>query len=265
MLTLLAIYLAVGAVAGILAGLLGIGGGLVIVPMLVFCFSLLGIPEVHTMHIALGTSLASIIFTSFSSFMAHHRRGAVEWPVVVRLSPGIVAGTLLGAYIASLMSTGVLKGFFGLFLYYVSIQFFLDRKPKPGREPPGPAGMLVVGGGIGIISSLMGIGGGTLSVPFLTWCNLAVRRAIGTSAAIGLPIAVSGTIGYVVTGFAVEGLPSPSFGYVYLPALFGIVGASMLTAPAGAWLAHRLPVPQLKRVFALLLFLVGTRMVAGLF
>ncbi len=265
MLTLLAIYLAVGAVGGILAGLLGIGGGLVIVPMLVFCFPLLDIPPAHIMHIALGTSLASIIFTSVSSFMAHHRRGAVNWRIVVRITPGIIAGTFLGAYIASQMSTGVLKGFFGLFLYFVALQFFLDRKPKPGRELPRTAGMFAAGGGIGVVSSLMGIGGGTLSVPFLTWCNISVRNAIGTSAAIGLPIAVAGTLGYISTGFGIRDLPSYSLGYVYLPALSGIVAASMLTAPAGARLAHWLPVRKLQRVFAVLLLVVGTRMIAALF
>jgi uncharacterized membrane protein YfcA len=265
MLTLLTLYLAVGAITGILAGLLGIGGGLVVVPMLLFCFSLLNIPQAHTMHIALGTSMAIIIFTSVSSFMAHHRRGAVHWHVVVRITPGILVGTLLGAYIASLMSTDILKGFFGLFLYYVASQFILDKKPRPGRELPRPAGMFAVGGVIGIVSSLMGIGGGTLSVPFMTWCNIAVRNAIGTSAAIGFPIAIAGTIGYVITGYGVEGLPAYSLGYVYLPALSGIVGASMLTAPAGVWLAHRLPVQKLKRVFAFLLLVVGTKMLAGLF
>ncbi|HBI16529.1 MAG TPA: hypothetical protein DDY20_13655 [Desulfobulbaceae bacterium] len=265
MLTLFALYLAVGAITGILAGLLGIGGGLVVVPMLLFCFSLLHIPQAHSMHIALGTSMAIIIFTSVSSFMAHHRRGAVHWPVVLRIAPGIITGTLLGAYIASLMSTNALKGFFGLFLYYVALQFILDKKPKPSRELPGPPGMFAVGGVIGIVSSLMGIGGGTLSVPFMTWCNIAVHHAIGTSAAIGFPIAIAGTIGYVITGYGVEGLPAYSLGYIYLPALAGIIGASMLTAPAGVWLAHRLPVQKLKRVFALLLLVVGSKMLASMF
>lgn len=260
MISVFAIYMALGAVAGILAGLMGIGGGLVIVPMLVFCFAGLGIPHEHIMHIALGTSLASIIFTSISSFMAHHRRGAVYWEIVRRIVPGIIAGTLLGAYIASLMSTDLLKGFFGIFLFYVAIQFLLDKKPKPTRELPGAVGMFGVGSIIGTVSSLMGIGGGTLSVPFMTWCNITVHHAIGTSAAIGFPIAVAGTLGFVLTGQHLQGLPPYSVGYVYLPALFGIVAASMLTAPLGAKLAHLLPVQKLKRIFAVLLLLVGTKM-----
>lgn len=260
-----AIYLAFGAIAGVLAGLMGIGGGLVIVPMLVFCFTILGVLHEHIMHIALGTSLASIIFTSISSFMAHHRRGAVRWDVVQRIVPGIITGTLLGAYIASLLTTNLLKGFFGIFLYYVGIQFFLDRKPKPTRDLPGTAGMFGTGNVIGMVSSLMGIGGGTLSVPFMIWCNITIHKAIGTSAAIGLPIALAGTAGFILTGWNVASLPSYSAGYVYFPALFGIVGASMLTAPLGARLAHWLPVPKLKRIFAVLLLVVGTKMIVSLF
>lgn len=263
MLSVFAIYMGLGAVAGILAGLMGIGGGLVIVPMLVFCFTGLGIPHEHIMHIALGTSLASIIFTSISSFMAHHRRGAVHWDIVRRIAPGIVVGTLLGAYIASLMSTNLLKGLFGIFLFYVANQFLLDKKPKPSRELPGLVGMFSTGNVIGVVSSLMGIGGGTLSVPFMIWCNINVHNAIGTSAAIGFPIAIAGTFGYIFTGYSTAQLPSYSLGYIYFPALFGIVCASMLTAPLGVRLAHWLPVPKLKRIFAVLLLVVGTKMMLG--
>ncbi|GAB4334644.1 MAG: sulfite exporter TauE/SafE family protein [Desulfobulbaceae bacterium] len=265
MLTLIAVYLALGAVAGVLAGLMGIGGGLVIVPMLVFCFSGLGMAHAHIMHIALGTSLATIIFTSVSSFMAHHRRGAVHWDIVVRIVPGIIAGTLLGAWLASRLTTDLLKGFFGVFLMYVAVQFLLDRKPKPSREVPGMAGMSATGMVIGVVSSLMGIGGGTLSVPFMIWCNIPVHHAIGTSAAIGFPIALAGTVGYVLTGLQVAGLPPLSLGYVYLPALGGIVAASMLTAPLGVRLAHHLPVPKLKRIFAVFLLVVGGKMVFSVF
>ncbi len=257
-------YLGVGAIAGVLAGLLGIGGGLIIVPMLVFCFSLQGIPEEYMMHIALGTSMASIMFTSVSSFLAHHRRGAVRWLVVRRIVPGILLGTFLGTCIAARMSTDFLKGFFVVFLYYVAIQMLVNRKPKPSREVPGLAGMFGVGNVIGVVSSLVGIGGGTMSVPFMMWCNIAVHEAIGTSAAIGFPIAVAGTVGYIVNGFQVPGLPEYSLGYAYLPALFGIVAASVVTAPFGVYLAHSLPVNRLKRVFAVLLLAVGTRMLASL-
>jgi len=265
MLSLLAIYLGVGCVAGLLAGLLGLGGGLVIVPMLGFCFQRQGgIPPSAVMHLALATSMASIMFTAVSSAWAHHRRGAVDWTVVGRIIPGVFFGTFLGSYVASRLSTGFLKAFFVAFLIYVATQMLVGRKPAASRQLPGWPGMLGVGSAIGVVSSLVGIGGGTLSVPFMLWCNLAVHRAIGTSAAIGLPIAVGGTIGYLVNGLRVPDLPPYSVGYIYLPALVGIVCASVLMAPVGVRLAHRLPVALLKRIFAVLLLVVAARMLWGL-
>src|SRR5512139_2789809 len=160
------VYLGIGAVAGVLAGLLGVGGGLIIVPLLVATFSRQGLPAAHLMHLALGTSLASIVFTSVSSFRAHHRRGAVEWGIVRRITPGILAGTFGGSWIASRLSTAPLTWVFTLFLYAVSVQMFLDRKPRPTRAIPGAAGTGAAGALIGVISSLVGIGGGSLSVPF---------------------------------------------------------------------------------------------------
>lgn len=263
MVHILLIYLGVGVVAGLLAGLFGIGGGLVIVPMVVFCLTWQGIPQEYVMHLALGTSMASIIFTSVSSFWAHHKRGAVQWTVVRRITPGILLGTLLGTCVAARLSSNFLKIFFVLFLYYVAVQMLIDRKPKPSRDLPGQLGMFGVGNTIGVVSSLVGIGGGTLSVPFMMWCNLAVHQAIGTSAAIGFPIAVAGTVGYIVNGLQTTGLPEYSLGYIYLPALVGIVSASVLTAPLGVGLAHSLPVARLKRLFAMLLIVVGTRMLIG--
>jgi uncharacterized protein len=256
-------YLAVGVIAGVLAGLFGIGGGLVIVPMAVFCLTWQGVLPEHIMHLALGTSMASIIFTSVSSFWAHHKRSAVQWMVVRRITPGILLGTFLGTCVAARLSSNFLKVFFVLFLYYVAVQMLIDRKPKPSRDLPGPLGMFGVGNTIGVVSSLVGIGGGTLSVPFMMWCNLAVHRAIGTSAAIGFPIAVAGTIGYIINGLQATGLPEYSFGYIYLPAFAGIVSASVITAPLGVGLAHSLPVARLKRLFAMLLIVVGTRMLIG--
>lgn len=263
MITTLLTYCAVGGIAGILAGLLGIGGGLVIVPMLVYVFALNNIPNELTMHLALATSMASIIFTSISSFMAHHRRGAVHWSVVKKIVAGILTGTFLGSCFASAMSTNFLKVFFIIFLYFVAIQLLLNKKPKGARELPGKAGMFAVGNGIGVVSSLVGIGGGTLSVPFMLWCNIPVHHAIGTSAAIGLPIAVAGTVGYIFNGWNAAMLPQYSVGYVYLPALFGIAAISVLTAPLGVKLAHSLPVDRLKRIFSLLLFAVATKMLLG--
>ncbi len=262
--TILLIYIAVGVIAGILAGLLGIGGGLVIVPMLVYCFTLQGINQVHLMHLALGTSLASIIFTSVSSFWAHHKKGAVNWQVVKRITAGIIVGTLAGTWLASRLSTGFLKSFFVLFLYYVAIQLILDKKPQASRDLPGNAGMSSAGGIIGVISSLVGIGGGSLSVPFMLWCNMPIHNAIGTASAIGFPIAVAGTLGYLVNGWGQVSLPEYAVGFVYLPALFGIVLASVVFAPVGAKLAHSLPVPRLKRIFAVLLLIVASKMAWGI-
>lgn len=257
-------YMAVGLVAGVLAGLLGVGGGLVIVPMLIFCFVRQGINPDMIMHIALGTSLASIIFTSISSFMSHHKRGAVDWKIVKNIIPGILIGTFLGTIVASRLSTGFLKAFFCIFLYSVATQMIINKKPKPSREMPEKAGMFGVGNIIGIVSSLVGIGGGSLSVPFMLWCNVTAHRAIGTSAAIGFPIAVAGGFGYIINNLNVEGLPPYSIGYVYLPALCFIVFMSMLTAPLGVRLAHALPVDKLKRIFAFFLYAVATKMLWGL-
>lgn len=258
-------YLAVGLIAGLLAGLLGVGGGLIIVPMLVFCFIKQGVAPEVLMHLALGTSLASIIFTSISSALSHHRRGAVAWDIVRRIVFGILIGTFLGTMVASRLSTGFLQAFFCLFLYAVATQMILNKKPKASREMPGNVGMFGVGNVIGVASALVGIGGGTLSVPFMIWCNVAAHRAIGTSAAIGFPIAVAGALGYIVNNLQATGLPAYSLGYVYLPALLFIVCFSVLTAPLGARLAHALPVDKLKRIFALFLYVVATRMAWGLF
>ncbi|BCG47616.1 Uncharacterized UPF0721 integral membrane protein [Citrifermentans bremense] len=258
------LYVALGAFAGVLAGLLGVGGGLVIVPVLTFIFTAQHMPEAHILHLALGTSLASIMFTSVSSLRAHHRRGAVEWTVVRRISAGILVGTFAGSWVASQLSTGFLKGFFVVFLYYVALQMLLNIKPKPHRQLPGLAAMSGVGGVIGGVSSLVGIGGGTMTVPFLVWCNVAIQRAIGTSSAVGFPIALAGAAGYLVNGLSAE-LPQYSLGFVYLPALAGISATSMMTAPLGAKLAHTLPIDLLKKIFALLLVVMGTKMLLSLF
>ncbi len=262
--TFVLLYLAAGAVGGLLAGLLGIGGGLVIVPMLTFIFTSQGLAHEHILHMALGTSLASILFTSISSMISHHKRGAVVWAVVGKITPGILVGTFVGAWIASMLSTNFLKGFFGIFLLYVATQMLMGMKPKPTRDIPGTTGIFCAGGIIGVFSSLVGIGGGTLSVPFLAWCNIKIHKAIGTSAAIGLPIAVAGSLGYIVNGMGVQGLPEFSLGFINLKALLGIVTASVLTAPFGAKLAHSLPIDKLKKIFALLLYIVGTKMLASI-
>jgi len=261
----IALYLAVGGVAGVLAGLLGIGGGLVIVPMLASVFTRQHVSHDVIVHMALGTSLASILFTSVSSMRSHHKRNAVAWPVVFRITPGILAGTFTGTWVAAMLSTNFLKSFFGIFLYYVATQMLMGMKPKPTRDIPGTAGIFAAGSIIGVFSSLVGIGGGTLSVPFLTWCNTRIHNAIGTSSAIGFPIAAAGFLGYVINGLGNPNLPPLSLGFVNLGALAGIVAASVLTAPIGVKLAHTLPVDRLKRIFAVLLYVVGTRMLVSVF
>lgn len=258
------LYVALGSVAGVLAGLLGVGGGILIVPALSVLFAWQQVPATFTLHLALGTSLASIVFTSLSSVRAHHERGAVDWRVLRRVTPGIVVGTLLGSAVAARLSARLLAVFFVVFLYYVAAQMLLDVRPKPSRQLPGAGGMFGAGSLIGGVSSLVGIGGGSMSVPFLVWCNVSVRSAIGTSAAIGFPIALAGAVGYVANGLAVPALPPHSLGFVYLPALVGVAFASMATAPLGARLAHALPVTSLKRLFALLLAGMATKMLAGL-
>ncbi|MGB4466450.1 MAG: sulfite exporter TauE/SafE family protein [Azovibrio sp.] len=258
------LYLALGAFSGFFAGLLGIGGGAVLVPLLVMFFTAQQFPSQEVMHLALGTSMAAILFTSISSVRAHHQLGAVQWPIVIRITPGILLGTLLGTEVASRVPSTWLAILFTVFIFYVAVQMIVGFKPKPSRELPGVLGTGMVGVGIGAFSCLVAIGGGVLSVPFMVWCNVRVQHAIGTSAAIGFPIALGGAAGYIYNGWRVEGLPEFSLGFVYLPALVGLVAASVLTAPLGARLAHQLPVNSLRRVFAGLLLLLALKMSWGL-
>ncbi len=263
--TFLAAYLALGLVSGFIAGLLGVGGGLVLVPVLSWLYAGQGFADAYNIHLALGTSLAVIVLTSISSLRAHHTHGAVRWPAVRRIAPGIVLGTLTGAIVAAWAPDRGLKWFFAGFLFYAASQMLFGFKPNPHRELPGWFGMSAVGAIIGLVSSWVGIGGGTLSVPFLNWCNVRFQEAIGTSAAIGFPIAVAGATGYALSGqMATAALPPGSLGFIYLPALAAIALMSMLTAPWGARLTHRLPVTRLKRLFAGLLYLLALRMIWGL-
>lgn len=256
----LVFYLLIGAVAGVLAGLLGVGGGLIIVPTLVFVFRAYGIAEAAATHVAIGTSLATIIFTSMSSVWAHHRRGAVMWPVFLRLTPGLILGAFVGATIADFLSTQSLSKVFGVFELAIAAYMIYDRKPAPHRDLPGVAGMLGAGSVIGTVSAVIGIGGGTMTVPFLVWCNQNIRHAVATSAACGLPIAVAGAVGFIVAGLNESGLPQGASGYLYWPAFLGIVVCSIVTAPFGAKLAHTIPTGALKKVFALFLIGLGIRM-----
>jgi uncharacterized membrane protein YfcA len=256
-------YLGIGALVGFAAGLLGIGGGAVMVPLLVFVFTATGVAADHVLHIALGTALAAMIFTSLSSMRADHTHGAVDWHVARAMSPGMLAGSFGAALGAGFIPTRPLAIGFTALVFYAATQILLNLKPPGSRDLPGAKGLFGAGVVIGAVSSLLAAGGAFLTIPFLTWCKVPLRRAIGTAAANGLPIAVAGTAGYVLTGIRGEGLPSFSIGYVYLPALALIVTTSMLAAPVGARLAHRLPVKQLRTIFALMLYGVAIRMVIG--
>lgn len=253
-------YLTLGAFVGFFAGLLGVGGGGIMVPILTTMFAMQGFPREHMVHLALGTSMAAIVLTSLSSLRAHHGHGAVRWDIVKGIAPGVLIGTFAGTFIASSVPTRPLAIFFACFMAYVSIQMILNIKPKPSRELPGTAGLAGVGGVIGVISALVAIGGGSLSVPFMTWCNVKMQNAIGTSAAIGLPIALAGATGYLINGWGSGELPAWSVGYIFLPALVLISVVSTFTAPIGARLAHRLPVATLKKIFAGVLILLSAKM-----
>lgn len=253
-------YIALGSVVGVLAGLLGIGGGLLMVPALTSLFIWQGYPLEQVVHLALGTSMASIVLTSVSRMRAHNRRGGVIWPVVKNISPGIVLGAFLATFLAASLSGVFLAVFFACFLVFVSIQMFLNKKPKPSRSIPGFWGLFSAGTGIGGFSALVSIGGGTLTVPYLSWHNVDVKQAIGTSAAIGLPISLAGTVGYLINGWSVDINGWLIFGFVNLPAVLLISALSFTTAPLGAKLAHSLPVPVLKKGFAVLLLVLAARM-----
>ena len=253
-------YLLTGAIAGFMAGLLGIGGGLVIVPALVVLFGRHGFAADTVMHYAVGSSLATIILTSVSSLLAHNRRGSVDWAVVRSMVPGILLGALASAWLARQMSSHVLALVFGVFVMLVAVQLLIGAKPSPHRQLPGVAGLGIAGSVIGLVSGLLGIGGGTLTVPFLLWNRVDIRMAVGTAATVGLPIALAGTAGFVLSGLHADAQPGYNSGFVYWPAVAGIVLASMPMAPLGARLAHHLPRGVLQRVFALLLVIIGVRM-----
>jgi hypothetical protein len=259
----LLIFVATGAAAGLLAGLFGVGGGLIMVPALAFVLPWQGVGPAVVMQVAIGTSLAVISATSVSSMLAHHRRDGVLWPVFRRFAPGLAAGALAGAFVAHALPGTVLQRIVGVGAILVAIQMFLDRQPTSRHGVPGPAGLFGAGGTIGLLSALIGIGGGSLTVPFLTWCGVQIRQAVGTAAACGVPIAWAGAAGFMLAGAAVAGRPSFSVGYVALPAFAGIAVASVLTAPLGARLAHHLPPKQLKRAFAALLLVIGALLLSG--
>jgi len=249
---------ALGIATGFLAGLLGIGGGMVMVPFITLIMGARGVAPDLAVKMAIATSMATIIFTSISSVRAHHKRGAVRWDIVKRLAPGIVAGSLVAsAGVFALLKGAWLAFFFAAFVGFSATQMFLDKKPKPTRQMPGTGGQLAAGGVIGFLSGLLGAGGGFISVPFMAWCNVAMHNAVATSAALGFPIAVANVAGYVASGQGLPDLPPGSFGYIWVPALVVIAACSVFTAPLGAKAAHALPVKPLKKVFGSMLYLLA--------
>lgn len=256
---LLLTYLILGACAGLIAGLFGIGGGLIIVPVLVFSFELQGMSPAILTHAAVGTSLATIVVTSISSVRAHHAKQGVRWDLFKPLALGIIVGAVLGVKTAGQLSGPILQLIIGCFALLIAAQMGLGLKPKPHRQVPGTTGLGIVGAGIGYGSAIFGIGGGSMTTPYLSWCNVRIQQAIGTSAACGLPIAVTGALVNIEEGWGNPALMPWSLGYIYLPAFIGIVLTSAICARYGAKLAHRLPEKALKRAFAVLLLLVGCR------
>ncbi|MFC3607541.1 sulfite exporter TauE/SafE family protein [Stutzerimonas tarimensis] len=251
------LYLVLGSLAGVLAGLFGVGGGIVIVPVLVLSFTAQGFDADVLAHLAVGTSLATIVFTSINSVLAHHSKGAVIWRVFRWMTLGILFGTVLGSLTASMIQGPVLLKIIGVFAILMAIQMGFDLRPKAAGDVPGPVGLAVSGGVIGWASAIFGIGGGSLTVPFLVWRSVPIQKAVATSAANGMPIAVVGAISFMMVGWDEPQLPDWSLGFVYLPAMVGIAVTSMFFARVGANLAHRLSQAMLKRLFALLLLGVG--------
>lgn len=253
------VYLLVGSAAGLLAGLFGIGGGLVIVPVLVVTFGLMGISETVLTHMALATSLTTIIFTSLSSVKEHHNHGAVDWMLVRWIGSGIVMGTALGVFLLADIAGEDLQLAIGVFALAMAAKMAFDINPSATRQVPGTAGLITSGGLIGFGSAWFGIGGGSFAVPFLTWVNVPMKRAVATAAACGLPIAITGAASNVFTGWGHVDLPAWTTGFVYWPAVLGIALTSVPCAKVGAKLAHKLDAKLLKRGFALLLLIVGLK------
>ncbi len=246
-----------GCVSGTLAGLFGIGGGAIMVPAMLIVLPDIGIEERVALHVALGTSLAAIIFAGASSTLSHHRRGAVLWPAVKGLVPGLVIGSLVGGAVAGWIPRVGLQWFFGLFLLLVALKLFTGFRPRPGASLPGATGLFAAGSGIGVLSAWAGIGGGSLTGPFLIWRQVDPRNAVASAAACGLPIAFAGTAGFAFSGWSEPSLPPFSTGYVYWPAVLALSVTSALFAPLGARIAHSVPRQALQRAFAVLLAAVA--------
>jgi len=244
--------------------MLGVGGGLIIVPALAFSFSLLGFNNDLIMPLALATSLATIIITSISSIQAHQKKQAILWPLFKKLSPTTLVGAFLGGLIATYLPSDGLRIFFASYAILVAVQLYMGKQPAEGDNKYPTTSTTIAGIAIGSISSLVGIGGGSMTVPYLLWNGTHIRNAVATSSAIGLPIAIAGVVGYLSRSYQIDDLPAYSFGYIYLPAFVGIIISSYLLAPVGAKLAHQLPVNTLKKFFALMMLVIGLKMLFSL-
>jgi uncharacterized membrane protein YfcA len=254
---LLGVFLALGAFVGFLAGLLGIGGGFTIVPVLLEVFHRQGVAVQHVVPMAIGTSAATIVFTAFSSARAHHARGAIHWVALRALAPGLVLGSLIGPQIASALPASVMTFIFGGFIWFAAFRMLGHKPDAPMRELPGRPAMFGVGTLIGVISGMVGVGGAFMVVPFLTRSNVKLHSAVATSAGVGVAVSAAATIGYNVAGMRASDLPPYSIGYIYLPALLAIVVTSTLLAPLGARVAHSWPVARLRGAFVGMLFALG--------
>ncbi|WP_159991537.1 sulfite exporter TauE/SafE family protein [Pelistega ratti] len=254
--------LLLGCFSGFLAGLLGVGGGMTIVPFLTLIFGIYQlVPSEYVVHSAIATAMATIVFTSLSSMQAHHRMGGVIWRIVLQITPGIILGGFLsGTLIFQWLNMAWLSFVFALFVFYSAYNMLMNKKPKPSRQLPGWLGMTGVGVVIGAVSGLVGAGGGFMSVPFMVWSNVPLKKAVSTSAAIGFPIAVANSFAYIVGGWNTLGEHDGMIGYLYWPALLLLISMSMLFAPLGAKYAQILPVDKLKKIFALLLFVIASMM-----
>ena len=250
-----------GGISGFLAGLLGIGGGMILVPFMILVFGHLGFNQEVIVHMAIATGMATILFTTSSAIWAHHKHGSVDWKLVVALSPGMIFGGLVGgSELFEALKTSWLSLFFALFIVYSSIQMLLNKKPKPGRELPGPVGLFGFGTFAGALASLVGAGGAFITVPFMLWCNVKPHNAMASSSGLGFPIAAAATLGYMYGSWGNPNLPAGSLGFVYLPAVACIVAVSIFTAPIGAKMARKLNVGQLKRIFGVMLLFLAAFM-----
>jgi uncharacterized membrane protein YfcA len=256
-------YALTGALVGFLAGLLGIGGGMTLVPILAALFTAQGLTTDHNVHMALATAMASAAFTSSASVREHHRHGAVDWSVVRRMVPGMMTGSLLSTFASGWISQRTLAMAFSLIVFLAATQMLLGKKPHAARSLPSALPMFLLGSFIGMLSGLVSAGGTFLVMPVMLYCGIAMHRAIGTGAAIGIPVTLIGTLGYIAAGWRVRDLPEYHLGFVFLPALIALVAGSIITAPIGARAAHRLPVLTLKRIFAVLMVLLAAKMVVS--